>query len=511
MKKIYFKKTKTALQLLTLLMTLFAFTVHAQCPTGSVTFNTQAQVNAFAASYPNCTQISGDLEIGIGGGTTDITNLTALSNITTVTGNIFLSNSPITNVNGLNNITSIGGSLQVSVNTNLTNLNLTGLSNVVSTVNITNNPSLTNLSFTSLTTIGGTLSITNNAALTNLNGLNNLANIAKGIYFANNALLNNVSALQNTTVLPTASGGLTVFSNPSLAVCNISSFCSYLANPATTHPRYIFGNLTTCLNETAVITACSQPVVTIPDANFKTYLLGVAAINTNGDNEIQVSEATAFTGQILCQFKNISDLTGIQAFVNITKLDCGGNALTNLDVSNNTLLQTLLLGSNNLTTLDLSLNTALITFACNSNPLLNTLNIKNGNNTALTTMIANINPSLTCIQVDNVANATAYSGWIKNATASYNTNCSALATNDITKNLLSIYPNPTKDVVNIANLDIVLTSIVTVADLNGRIVKNVKFAGVSEAQINISELSAGIYIMTVSSDKGFITKKIIKN
>ena len=33
--------------------------------------------------------------------------------------------------------------------------------------------------------------------------------------------------------------------------------------------------------------------VNIPDANFKAYLVGNTAINTNGDSEIQVSEANA--------------------------------------------------------------------------------------------------------------------------------------------------------------------------------------------------------------------------
>ena len=40
--------------------------------------------------------------------------------------------------------------------------------------------------------------------------------------------------------------------------------------------------------------------VNIPDANFKAYLVGNAAINTNGDTEIQVSEAAAFNGIIAC-------------------------------------------------------------------------------------------------------------------------------------------------------------------------------------------------------------------
>ena len=34
--------------------------------------------------------------------------------------------------------------------------------------------------------------------------------------------------------------------------------------------------------------------VNIPDANFKSYLVGNTAINTNGDTEIQQSEATVF-------------------------------------------------------------------------------------------------------------------------------------------------------------------------------------------------------------------------
>ena len=38
--------------------------------------------------------------------------------------------------------------------------------------------------------------------------------------------------------------------------------------------------------------------VYIPDANFKNYLIINSAINTNGDGEIQVSEASSFGGYI---------------------------------------------------------------------------------------------------------------------------------------------------------------------------------------------------------------------
>ena len=45
--------------------------------------------------------------------------------------------------------------------------------------------------------------------------------------------------------------------------------------------------------------------VIIPDVNFKAYLVGNSSINTNGDTEIQLSEATAFNGSIICANMNI--------------------------------------------------------------------------------------------------------------------------------------------------------------------------------------------------------------
>ena len=79
--------------------------------------------------------------------------------------------------------------------------------------------------------------------------------------------------------------------------------------------------------------------VYIPDANFKAYLVGNTAINTNGDTEIQVSEATAFNDTIDCQSLNISDLTGIENFTSLTYLNCRYNLLDSLDVSQNTALK----------------------------------------------------------------------------------------------------------------------------------------------------------------------------
>ncbi|KQS45810.1 hypothetical protein ASG38_14430 [Flavobacterium sp. Leaf359] len=75
----------------------------------------------------------------------------------------------------------------------------------------------------------------------------------------------------------------------------------------------------------------------------------------------------------------------------------------------------------------------------------------------------------------------------------------------------SVYPNPSNGLVNISNdLNSVLTS-VSLTDLNGRTVKTAKLNGDSSAQINIADLAAGVYMMTINSDQGSVTKKIIKN
>ena len=50
-------------------------------------------------------------------------------------------------------------------------------------------------------------------------------------------------------------------------------------------------------------------IVNIPDANFKAYLVGNSAINTNMDTEIQVTEASTYTDTIDIYQLYITNLT----------------------------------------------------------------------------------------------------------------------------------------------------------------------------------------------------------
>ena len=163
--------------------------------------------------------------------------------------------------------------------------------------------------------------------------------------------------------------------------------------------------------------------VYIPDANFKGYLVGNSNINTNGDSEIQLSEASAFTGSIYCYDLNITDITGIEAFTFLTQLNCAFNSLTSLDVSNNTALTEISCENNPLTSLDVSNNTALDVLICFDSEQLECLNIKNGNNTVMTLYLFD-NPNLTCIEVDDENYSTA--NWIGDnidSQTSFSTDC----------------------------------------------------------------------------------------
>ena len=141
-----------------------------------------------------------------------------------------------------------------------------------------------------------------------------------------------------------------------------------------------------------------RDIIHIPDTKLKKILLENTMINTNNDLEISKSEAESFTGTINISNKQITDLTGIEAFTNLTELNCSNNQLTRLDISKNTLLTSLNCDENQLTTLDTSHNTNLKTLNCSHNRNLNSINVSN--NTALTTLNCSHN-NLSSINIDN--------------------------------------------------------------------------------------------------------------
>ena len=138
------------------------------------------------------------------------------------------------------------------------------------------------------------------------------------------------------------------------------------------------------------------------DSNFKSFLVTQitvdidndespdVSVDTNGDGEIQESEAQAVDNLVIYSFYNISDVTGIESFSNLKKLRCyvpiassQVNALTNLEtlelifgivgtsltLSNMPHLKSINCRSNDIAQLNLSGLPSLEILQCSSNDL----------------------------------------------------------------------------------------------------------------------------------------------
>lgn len=139
-------------------------------------------------------------------------------------------------------------------------------------------------------------------------------------------------------------------------------------------------------------------IVNIPDPAFKNALLNhIPVIDLNHDGQIQVSEAISFTGSMNVQLKNITDMTGLETFVNMQFLDCSYNLITILPLNNLGRLKKVICSFNSIHTLTLNNLTALQEFTCMYTQLA-TLSIMN------TPSLANINCSqnkLTSLIISN--------------------------------------------------------------------------------------------------------------
>lgn len=75
----------------------------------------------------------------------------------------------------------------------------------------------------------------------------------------------------------------------------------------------------------------------------------------------------------------------------------------------------------------------------------------------------------------------------------------------------SVYPNPTTNVLNVSNTIAAAIQNMELSDINGRTIKNIKVADLAETQINISDISQGVYMLKITTDKGTLSKKVVKN
>ena len=121
-------------------------------------------------------------------------------------------------------------------------------------------------------------------------------------------------------------------------------------------------------------------MVGIADVNFLHALID-KGVDTNEDSLISYAEAETITILDVSEM-GISDMTGVDAFVNLEMLSCSNNLISSLDISNNTKLggDASVIGldcSNNLlSSLDVSNNLNLGWLECSNNRL-STLDVSN--------------------------------------------------------------------------------------------------------------------------------------
>ena len=162
-----------------------------------------------------------------------------------------------------------------------------------------------------------------------------------------------------------------------------------------------------------VFTIVNAQIINIPDANFKAKLLASDSsnfiakdlggdyfkIDSNYDGEIDYIEAF-LVSDLQINYSTISNLSGIEYFVNLGHLECNNNLLTSLNLSSNTALTYLYCPYNQLTNLEVSSNTALTYLYCATN-LLTSLDISSNINLEYFSCFDN---QLTTIDVSGLTN-----------------------------------------------------------------------------------------------------------
>jgi len=247
--------------------------------------------------------------------------------------------------------------------------------------------------------------------------------------------------------------------------------------------------------------SCSDNQLTSLDVSNNTALTSLRCFS-NPLTSLDVSNNTALS--VLVCYDNQLTTLDVSNNTALTTLWCYDNQLTSLDVSNNTALTTLRCYSNQLTSLDVSNNTALTDLHCYDNQL-TSLDVSNGNNQNLLNFNVTSNPNLTCINVDDVNYST--TNWTNiDAQHYFGANCSSPNSVQEIINTISLYPNPTSQVITIS-----------IENFNGNIQTEVydlignRLQISNETTISLQDYARGIYLLKVAYGDRVEEVKVIKD
>lgn len=248
------------------------------------------------------------------------------------------------------------------------------------------------------------------------------------------------------------------------------------------------------------LTFLKAQIVNIPDANFKTRLLQASSsnnfastqspnslgsvtsyntIDTNGDGEIQVSEASAIKF-LRINSSSIVSIEGISSFVNLEYFNCTYNQIQSIDVTALTNLRFLDCFNNQLSNLNVNGLTNLLELWCSFNQL-TTIDVSSLTN--LQELVCT-NNQIASINVSGLASMTRLSCESNQITALNTTGATSIITLTCSNNLLSTY-----DPSGLINLDYFDCSNNLLTSLNLTSLGNANFLICSNNQLSSIDLS----------------------
>jgi hypothetical protein len=119
-----------------------------------------------------------------------------------------------------------------------------------------------------------------------------------------------------------------------------------------------------CIKEESTPITITETFVSIPDPLFESELIALGIDSDNSINnkllKVDAEQVTRLDLNHSNNFGEINDLSGIEAFINLTYLSAFGQQIRDIDLSSNTKLDTLYLGNNLLTSIGFEDNTRLI-------------------------------------------------------------------------------------------------------------------------------------------------------
>lgn len=208
--------------------------IFSQCPISNVTLLNQSDVNNFTANYPDCTIITGNLNVGPASGNSDIHDLSGLSSLLAISGQLNIKNNgQLTSLAGLNHIDHIDGPVYIFNNDQLGSIS--GLSSLL-TINqgllISYNDALTSLNGLILQSCNG-VTLSHNAMLASIAGLSSLTHVGSGVIIDSN---NSLASLTGLASINSATGSIEINNNNSLT--NLGA----LGHLTSIYSLLVFGN-----------------------------------------------------------------------------------------------------------------------------------------------------------------------------------------------------------------------------------------------------------------------------